>query len=121
MHQPSQTAAQNAHVARVPKLPGELGLGCKCSHRNLGGAVLTSMSTPLVCRNTRSSSMRTAMQLACATGAQMLLQRQAQAPSLGAGFVDANPGTNMQECNAVQVLLHGESSGMVTRLDVCVG
>ena len=98
------------HVARVLRPPGESPSGCKCSFRDLGGAVLTSVGMPLVCRNTCSSSMRTAMQLACAKGAQMLLQRQVQVPSLGAECLDASPGPNMQECIAVQVLLHGPSS-----------
>ena len=74
--------------------PGESISGRKCSLRCLDGAV-TSVGMPLVCRNTCNSSMRTAMQLACAQVAQMLLQRQVQAPSLQAECLDASPGLHM--------------------------
>ena len=98
-----------ALVARALKLPGESG--CKCSLRDLGGAVLTCVGTCLGKPLGRSAETNVA--LAHAKGAQMLLQRQV--PSLRA---DANPGPHKQECIAVHVLLHGPSTNGSTCLDV---
>ena len=68
-----------SHVTKALKAPGESGLLCLL--RDLDGAVLVTLGTPLVFRSMCNSSMCIAMQLECAQGAQMLPQTQVQVNS----------------------------------------